>query len=167
MVNEIALGLLYGLLGWKVAAIYMGTGLFVAIGAGWIIGRMGLENHIEDWVTAVKVQAGEVEEEQLTWSDRFVYGWDTVKEIIEQYKKTSDSLIDQLDKHFKDEDLQIEDDMYGEKWKKGLTLLYLLLHHIHHRGQMTILMRQAGVKVIGVYGPAKEEWSAFGMETEK
>jgi len=82
MVNEIALGLLYGLLGWKVAAIYMGTGLFVAIGAGWIIGRMGLENHIEDWVTAVKVQAGEVEEEKLTWSDRFLYGWEAVKEII-------------------------------------------------------------------------------------
>jgi len=82
MVNEIALGLLYGLLGWKVAAIYMGTGLFVAIGAGWVIGRMGLENHIEDWVTAVKVQSGEVEEEKLTWSDRFVYGWEAVKEII-------------------------------------------------------------------------------------
>jgi len=82
MVNEIALGLLYGLLGWKVAAIYMGTGLFVAIGAGWIIGRMGLENHIEDWVTAVNVQASEVEEEKLTWSDRFVYGWEAVKEII-------------------------------------------------------------------------------------
>ena len=82
MVNEIALGLLYGLLGWKVAAIYMGTGLFVAIGAGWAIGRMGLENHIEDWVTAVNAQEGMVEEEKLTWPDRIVYGWDAVKEII-------------------------------------------------------------------------------------
>jgi hypothetical protein len=82
MVNEIALGLLYGLLGWKVAAIYMGTGLFVAIGAGWAIGRMKLENHIEDWVTAVKVQDGTVEDEKLTWPDRIVYGWDAVKEII-------------------------------------------------------------------------------------
>jgi len=82
MVNEIALGLLYGLLGWKVAAIYMGTGLFVAIVAGWIIGRLGLENHIEDWVTEVKVQDGTVEDERLTWADRFVYGWDAVKEII-------------------------------------------------------------------------------------
>lgn len=82
MVNEIALGLLYGLLGWKVAAIYMGTGLFVAIGAGWVIGRMGLENQIEDWVTAVNVQAGGVEDEKLSFSDRIVYGWDAVKEII-------------------------------------------------------------------------------------
>ena len=82
MVNEIALGLLYGLLGWKVAAIYMGTGLALAIGAGWAIGRMKLENHIEDWVTAVKVQDGAVEDEKLTWPDRIVYGWEAVKEII-------------------------------------------------------------------------------------
>jgi uncharacterized membrane protein YraQ (UPF0718 family) len=82
MVNEIALGLLYGLLGWKVAAIYMGTGLFIAIVAGWIIGRLKLENHIEDWVTQTNVTGITMEEEKLTWNDRFVYGWDAVKEII-------------------------------------------------------------------------------------
>ncbi|MDD9301311.1 MAG: permease [Desulfobacter sp.] len=82
MVNEIALGLLYGLLGWKVAAIYMGTGLFVAISAGWVIGRLKLENHIEDWVIQANMADVEVEEEKLTWNDRFVYGWDAVKEII-------------------------------------------------------------------------------------
>ncbi len=82
MVNEIALGLLYGLLGWKVAAIYMGTGLFIAIGAGWVIGRLKLENHIEDWVTQTNVTSVTMEEEKLTWNDRFVYGWDAVKEII-------------------------------------------------------------------------------------
>jgi len=42
--------------------------------------------------------------------------------------------------------------------------MYLNLHQAHHRGQMTVLMRQAGMKVPGVYGPSKEEWSAFGME---
>ncbi len=82
MVNEIAVGLLYGLLGWKVAAIYMGTGLFVAISAGWIIGRLKLEHHIEDWVTKANMSAAEMEEEKLTWNDRFIYGWDAVKEII-------------------------------------------------------------------------------------
>jgi len=82
MVNEIALGLLYGLLGWKVAAIYLGTGLFIAIAAGWIIGRLKLENHIEDWVTQAGITAVELEEEKMTWQDRFVYGWDAVKEII-------------------------------------------------------------------------------------
>ena len=82
MVNEIALGLLYGLLGWKVAAIYMGTGLFVAITAGWVIGRLKLENHIEDWVTQANAAHLTMEEEKLTWNDRIVYGWDAVKEII-------------------------------------------------------------------------------------
>ncbi len=82
MVNEIALGLLYGLLGWRVAAIYMGTGLFIAIGAGWVIGRMKLEHHIEDWVTATKAVDVSMEEEKLTWNDRFIYGLDAVKEII-------------------------------------------------------------------------------------
>ncbi|MBU0971151.1 MAG: permease [Proteobacteria bacterium] len=82
MVNEIALGLLYGLLGWKVAAIYMGTGLFIAISAGWVIGRLKLEGHIEDWVTRTDAPAINMEEEKLTWNDRMVYGWDAVKEII-------------------------------------------------------------------------------------
>jgi len=82
MVNEIALGLLYGLLGWKVAAIYMGTGLFIAIFAGWIIGRLKLEHHIEDWVTQTNTAAVSMEEEKLSWNDRIVYGWDAVKEII-------------------------------------------------------------------------------------
>ncbi len=82
MVNEIALGLLYGLLGWKVAAIYMSTGLFIAITAGWIIGRLKLEHHIEDWVTQVNATPVSIEEEEMTWNDRFIYGWDAVKEII-------------------------------------------------------------------------------------
>ncbi|MDA3916967.1 MAG: permease [Deltaproteobacteria bacterium] len=82
MVNEIALGLLYGLLGWKVAAIYMGTGLFIAIFAGWIIGRLKLEGHIEEWVTKTNASGVTMEEEKLSWNDRFVYGWDAVKEII-------------------------------------------------------------------------------------
>jgi uncharacterized protein len=82
MVNEIALGLLYGLLGWKVAAIYLGTGLFIAITAGWVIGRLKLENHIEDWVTQANASNLNMEEEKLTWNDRIIYGWDAVKEII-------------------------------------------------------------------------------------
>ncbi len=82
MVNEIALGLLYGLLGWKVAAIYLGTGLFIAVSAGWVIGRLKLEDHIEDWVTQANSSEMTMEEEHLSWNDRFVYAWDAVKEII-------------------------------------------------------------------------------------
>lgn len=82
MVNEIALGLLYGLLGWKVAAIYLGTGLFIAITAGWIIGRLKLEGQVEEWVTQTNAAAVNMDEEKLSWNDRIVYGWDAVKEII-------------------------------------------------------------------------------------
>lgn len=53
--------------------------------------------------------------------------------------------------------------MYGEQWPKGLVLYSLIAHQAHHRGQMTVLMRQAGVPVPGVYGPSKEEWAAMGM----
>ena len=60
----------------------MGTGLFVAIFAGWIIGRLKLESHIEDWVTQANMADAEVPEERLTWHDRVIYGWDAVKEII-------------------------------------------------------------------------------------
>ncbi len=62
-------------------------------------------------------------------------------------------------------DAQLEDDipMYGESWKKAFVLAVLLMHQCHHRGQMTVLMRQAGLKVPGIYGPAKEEWANYGM----
>ncbi len=89
------------------------------------------------------------------------------KEIKEAYEKSSKSFIDQIEKEWNDESLKTEDEMYGNKWSRGLTLLYLLLHEAHHRGQMTVLMRQAGSKVPGVYGPSKEEWTEFGMEPMK
>lgn len=82
MVNEIALGLLYGLLGWKIAAIYMGTGLLIAISAGWVIGRMKLEHCVEDWVAKSNTGSVSMAEEIMTWNDRIIYGWEAVKEII-------------------------------------------------------------------------------------
>jgi len=57
--------------------------------------------------------------------------------------------------------------MYGEKWTRGQSLLALMAHEIHHRAQMTVLMRQAGLKVPGVYGPAREEWAAYGMPAQE
>ncbi|HEX9186362.1 MAG TPA: DinB family protein [Vicinamibacteria bacterium] len=63
-----------------------------------------------------------------------------------------------------DATLEVEDEMYGERWPRGVTLQALVAHQAHHRGQMTVLMRQAGLRVPGVYGPSREEWSAFGMQ---
>ncbi len=82
MVNEIALGLLYGLVGFKVAALYAATGLCIAVAAGWTIGQLKLEGHIEDWVTRMNAEVGEAVAEKMTWKERIHYGWNAVVEII-------------------------------------------------------------------------------------
>lgn len=83
-------------------------------------------------------------------------------EIADAYEKSAKSVTDEVKANWTDETLLQEDQMYGETWARGLTLFYLIAHQAHHRGQMTVLMRQAGLPVPGVYGPAKEEWSAMG-----
>jgi hypothetical protein len=82
MVNEIALVLLYGLLGWKIAALYLVTGLLIAMVAGFVIGKLRLENHIEDWVREMHVNASAVPETKLTWPERFAQGRQAVREIV-------------------------------------------------------------------------------------
>lgn len=87
----------------------------------------------------------------------------SAKEITNHFQKAAESLKREVETKWQDSDLEIEDDMYGEMWKRGQTLGALVGHQTHHRGQMTVLMRQAGLKVPGVYGPSKEEWTAYGM----
>jgi len=82
MVNEIALVLLYGLVGWKVAALYFVTGISVAIVAGWVMGRMKLENHVEDWVRQIRAGEANMDIQAMTWTDRFAYARDSVKDIV-------------------------------------------------------------------------------------
>ena len=57
MVNEVALVLLFGLFGWRIAAIYAGTGLLIAILAGWTIGRLRMEKYVEQWVYGMEGEA--------------------------------------------------------------------------------------------------------------
>jgi uncharacterized damage-inducible protein DinB len=89
----------------------------------------------------------------------------TAQEIARAYEKAAVSCLQEVQK-WQDADLLKEDDMYGEMWKRGFSLEVLVRHEIHHRGQMTVLMRQAGVKVPGVYGPAAEEWTQYGMPAQ-
>jgi hypothetical protein len=81
MVNEIALVMLFGLFGWKVAAMYLGTGLFIAIISGWILGKLHLEKHIEAWVFQIPVGQG-VSDEKLTWQERIRGGMNAVRDIV-------------------------------------------------------------------------------------
>ena len=83
MVNEVALVLLFGLFGWKTAALYAGTGVVVAIVSGWTIGRLKMERHVEPWVyeTAARA-AGASFDERLAWTDRLRAGLEAVREIV-------------------------------------------------------------------------------------
>ena len=83
MVNEVALVLLYAMLGWKIAGIYLSTGLLVAMVSGWTIGRLHMEHHVEEWVYRTK--AGDsAPEQRLDWVARINYGLETVREIVEK-----------------------------------------------------------------------------------
>lgn len=82
MINEIAVILLFGLFGWKTALIYITTGLFIAITTGWTIGRLKLEDWVEDWVYQTRFGSANVEDEKLTWSQRVGFGYEAVKEIV-------------------------------------------------------------------------------------
>jgi uncharacterized damage-inducible protein DinB len=79
------------------------------------------------------------------------------------YRETASSLAKTLQESWTDATLDVEDEMYGMKWTRGVTLGALVSHQTHHRGQMTVLMRQAGLVVPGIYGPAREEWAAMGV----
>lgn len=81
MINEVAVVLLYGMFGWKTAAIYVATGLFIAIFAGWVIGKLKLEKWIEPWVFETKIGQN-VLDEKPKFSDRIKFGYDAVKEIV-------------------------------------------------------------------------------------
>lgn len=82
MINEVAIILLYGLFGWKVAAIYIGTGLVIAIFSGWLIGLLKREKWVEPWVYQAHFGNKEVVEEKLNFAKRINLGIEAVKEIV-------------------------------------------------------------------------------------
>ncbi len=82
MVNEVALALLFAMFGWRVAGLYLGTGLAIAIVAGWAIGRLRLERHVEPWVFEMSAGNGVVSIERIGWSERIRLGLVAVREIV-------------------------------------------------------------------------------------
>jgi uncharacterized damage-inducible protein DinB len=88
-------------------------------------------------------------------------------EIASTYDISSKSLLEAVLRSWTDGSLNDEIPMYGEMWKRGGALSALVLHQTHHRAQMTVLMRQAGLKVPGVYGPSREEWVQMGIPAQK
>ena len=82
MVNEVALTLLFGMFGWKVAVLYLVLGLTVAIVAGWIIGRLKMEAYLEDWVRDMPKTAARFEDAGMTLAERIQGGFSAVREIV-------------------------------------------------------------------------------------
>ncbi len=84
MVNEVAVILLWGLVGWKVAVVYLIFGLGIAIVAGWVIGRFHLEGWLQDWVKEIHLgsAASALPEEDLTMIDRYRQGIASVRDIV-------------------------------------------------------------------------------------
>jgi uncharacterized membrane protein YraQ (UPF0718 family) len=83
MINEVALVLLFGLFGWKVAVLYAGLGLIIAMIAGWTIGRLHLEHWVESWVySSADGESNAGAELEMTWADRARQAKDAVREIV-------------------------------------------------------------------------------------
>jgi uncharacterized membrane protein YraQ (UPF0718 family) len=82
MVNEVALGLLFALVGWKVAVTYLALGLGIAIVAGWVIGRLHLEGWLQDWVKNIRASTVEVPSETITLVGRLRAGVEAVQDIV-------------------------------------------------------------------------------------
>jgi uncharacterized membrane protein YraQ (UPF0718 family) len=82
MVNEVALALLLGLFGWKIAALYLGLGLAVAIASGWVIGRLRMEAWLEDWVKDMPRASATAAAGATTLAERVLAGFAAVREIV-------------------------------------------------------------------------------------
>lgn len=83
--------------------------------------------------------------------------------ISDEYTKAAASVVAAVKSKWTDAQLLDKIPMYGEQWAKRAVLIALIGHQSHHRGQMSVLMRQAGLKVPGTYGPAQEDWAKMGM----
>jgi uncharacterized protein len=82
MVNEVALALLLGLFGWKIALLYLSLGLMVAIVSGWVIGRLHMERHLEDWVRNMPRKPATAGVDTAALAERIRAGFAAVREIV-------------------------------------------------------------------------------------
>lgn len=122
---------------------------------GRTIGR--LANHIVETLTELPHAMGlPVEEEHITYT--------TVAELIDAFRRNSAQLVELVRNNLTDAMLTEEKNMYGETWKNGFSLWVTITHQAHHRAQITVLMRFAGLTVPGVYGPSSDDWKSWGKE---
>jgi len=119
--------------------------------------------HITQTITEMPKSCGITQEDPLENTDIPT----SFSKIITLYKKHSQKLAEALEQKWTDADLTRNVKIYGQEWEGRKILSIMIKHQIHHRAQMTILMRLLDIKVPGLYGPAKEEWSQYGMEAQE
>ena len=91
----------------------------------------------------------------------------SAREIAESFREINADAIEAVKTQWTDQTLKEIRNIFGMDLPNAVTLSMVIKHAIHHRGQMTVLMRQAGLVVPGVYGPAREEWGQMGMDAPK
>ncbi|MBW7474697.1 DinB family protein [Paenibacillus oenotherae] len=84
--------------------------------------------------------------------------------IASEYRRLGQALLRAVKSQWTDETIRQSVTIMGEEWQNSATVHYFLKHEIHHRGQMTVLMRQAGLPLPDVLGPTRESWIAKGIE---
>ena len=88
----------------------------------------------------------------------------SAKEIAETFKEVSSLAAQIIEKQWTDKSIEQIQEAFGRQESNAQILMGLIKHIAHHRGQITVLMRQAGLKPFGVYGPPKEDWIHLGVE---
>lgn len=119
--------------------------------------------HITQTLTEMPHKAGIIEKDFL--ENELIP--ETFGEITRIYKKHSEQLVELLIANWMDADLTEIIEIYGHDWEKRKILSALINHQIHHRAQMTVLMRLQNLDVPGIYGPSKEEWAIYGMDPQE
>ncbi|MEK4536327.1 DinB family protein [Peribacillus sp. FSL K6-1552] len=88
----------------------------------------------------------------------------SAKEITETFKVVNSHASQIIEQQWTDKSLEQIQEAFGRQESNAQILMGLIKHIVHHRGQITVLMRQAGLKPFGVYGPPKEDWIHLGVE---
>jgi uncharacterized damage-inducible protein DinB len=124
---------------------------------GRTLGRIAwhLTASIPDYLTHFGVKVPKTEDEKNVPA--------TAKEIAEAFKRLSEEAAQAIEQQWTDDSLSQTQNAFGREETNAQILMGLIKHIVHHRGQLTILIRQAGLKPFGVYGPPKEDWVKLGV----
>ncbi|HLF36164.1 MAG TPA: DinB family protein [Cyclobacteriaceae bacterium] len=115
--------------------------------------------HIIQAASEMMFRSGLQESDDLEWKPIP----DKLGDIENTYQHLTEKLLSMVKSRWTDSVLAEKIEMFGESWSKGSLLRSLITHEIHHRAQMTVVMRYFGSLVPGLYGPAREEWANYKM----